>query len=103
MATELTKSTFEDFTKEGVVLLDFHADWCMPCVMMGPIVNDVGEKMKGKAKFGKVNVEDNKELAQKFEVSSIPKFVILKDGKVVEEFLGAMSEDELENKVENYL
>ena len=103
MAEELSQSNFEEFTKEGVVLLDFHADWCMPCVMMGPIVNDVGEKMNGKAKFGKINVEDNADLAQRFGVSSIPKFVVLKNGKVVDEFMGAMSEDELEQKVNSHL
>ena len=103
MAIELTNGKFEEFTKKGVVLIDFYADWCMPCVMMGPIVDDVGEKMNGKAKVGKVNVEDNQELAQKFNVASIPNFVILKDGKVVDQFQGSMSEEELENKLNSHL
>ena len=103
MAEELSNGKFEEFVKEGVVLIDFYADWCMPCVMMGPIVDDVSEKFNGKIKVGKVNVEDNQEIAQKFNVSSIPNFLLFRDGKVVEQFVGGMSEEELENKLNGYL
>lgn len=103
MAEELTNGKFDDFIKEGVVLIDFYADWCMPCVMMGPIVDEVAEKLKGKAKVAKVNVEDGQEIAQKFNVSSIPNFVLFKDGKVVDQFVGGMSEEELEEKIKAHL
>jgi len=103
MAEELTKGTFDKFIKEGLVFIDFYADWCMPCVMMGPIVDDVSEKLKGKIKVGKVNIEDNQDLAQKYNVASIPNFVLLKDGKVVDQFMGSMSEEELENKLNKHL
>ena len=102
-ATELTNGMFSDFIKKGLVLIDFYADWCMPCVMMSPIVEEVGEKLRKKLKVGKVNVEDGHEIAQKFNVSSIPNFVLFKDGKVVEQFVGSMSEEELEERIKKYL
>ena len=100
---ELTNGEFEAFIKEGVVLIDFFADWCMPCMMMSPIVDEVAEKMEGKVKFGKVNVDDNQEAAKKFSVSSIPHFVVLKDGKVAETFNGSLSEEDLEEKLNKHL
>ncbi len=103
MVDELTNGEFEEFIREGLVLIDFYADWCMPCVMMGPIIEDLAEKMKGKVKVGKVNVEENQEIAQKNNVSSIPKFILFKDGKMIEEFVGSMSEEELENKIKGHL
>jgi thioredoxin 1 len=100
---ELTNGEFEAFTKEGTVLIDFFADWCMPCMMMSPIVDELSEKMGDKVKFGKVNVDDNRIIAQKFNVSSIPHFVILKDGEVKEVFNGSLSEEDLEEKVKAHL
>ncbi len=104
MVTELTNGKFTEFIKEGTVLIDFYADWCMPCVMMGPIVEDVAEKFeKKKLKVGKVNVEDGHEIAQKFGVSSIPNFVMFKDGKVIANFVGAMSEEDFAEKIKKFL
>ncbi len=99
MVSELTNGEFTEFIKEGTVLIDFYADWCMPCVIMSPIVEDMSEKFKGKVKFGKVNIEDNNEIAQKFNVSSIPNFVLFKDGKVVNQFVGGMDEEDFESKI----
>ncbi|HPD82136.1 MAG TPA: thioredoxin [Candidatus Pacearchaeota archaeon] len=104
MVTELTNGKFNEFIKEGTVLIDFYADWCMPCVMMGPIVEDVAEKFeKKKLKVGKVNVEDGHEIAQKFNVSSIPNFVLFKDGKVITNFVGAMSEEDFSERLKKFL
>ncbi len=100
---ELTNNEFEEFTKQGFVLIDFSADWCMPCQMMEPIIEELSEKFKGKIKFGKVNVENNQELAQRFNVSSIPNFVLLKDGSMIEQFVGSRSEQEFEEKLEEKL
>ena len=69
---ELTKVEFNEFIKEGLVLIDFFADWCMPCMTMSPIIDELAEKFKGKIKVGKVDVGEESELAQKYEVSSIP-------------------------------
>ena len=101
--SELTNNEFEEFIKEGIVMIDFFADWCMPCLTMSPIIDELSEKFKGKMKFGKVNVGDNQEIAKKFNVSSIPNFVILKDGEVVEQFVGSRSEQEFEEKLEKCL
>ena len=100
---ELTNGEFEDFIKEGVVLIDFFAEWCMPCLMMAPILEELSEKFKGKIKIAKVNVEENQSLAEKFEVRSIPNFVLFKDGKAIDNFVGSVSGEELEEKLEKHL
>lgn len=100
---ELTSKEFEDFTKKGLVFIDFFAEWCMPCVMMAPVVDEVSEKFEKKIKFGKVNVGDNEKLATKFQISSIPCFILFKDGKPIERFIGAMSDEELENRLGKFV
>ncbi|MBS3076226.1 thioredoxin [Candidatus Pacearchaeota archaeon] len=100
---ELTNGEFDKFIDDGLVLIDFFAEWCMPCMMMVPVIDDLSEKFKGKIKFGKVNVGDNETIAQKFNVSSIPNFTLLKDGEVVESFVGAMSEEDFAEKLESFL
>ena len=100
---ELTEGSFEEFIKDGFVFLDFFADWCMPCMMMSPIVDEVSEKMDGKVKFGKVNVDDNQAISQKFNVTSIPHFIIFKDGKEKESFNGSLSEEDLEERIKKYI
>lgn len=99
---ELTKSEFNDFTKEGLVLIDFFAEWCMPCLTMSPIIDDLSEKYGKKIKFGKVNVEENPEAAKKFDVVSIPNFILLKDGKVIDQFVGAIPAAEFDEILEKY-
>jgi thioredoxin 1 len=100
---ELSEKEFDKFTKDGVVLIDFFAEWCMPCMMMSPVVEGLNEKFGGKIKFGKVNVDDNSKSAHKFNVSSIPNFVVFKDGKAVEQFVGSISEEDLEEKLKSFL
>jgi thioredoxin 1 len=100
---ELSEKQFEEFTKKGLVFVDFFAEWCMPCVMMTPIIEEMSETFKGKIKFGKINVGDNESLARKFDVSSIPNFILFKDGKVIENFVGAMDAEELELKLKKFI
>jgi len=100
---ELIGKEFDDFVKEGIVLVDFFADWCMPCVMMGPIVDDLAEEFEGKIKVCKVDIDDSSEIAQKFSVSSIPTFILLKDGAVKEQIMGAMSKYDLGNVLKENL
>lgn len=100
---ELTNREFDDFIKEGFVLIDFFAEWCMPCLMMAPVIEDLSEKFEGKIKFGKVNVGDNEEIARKFNVSSIPNFTLFKDGEVIEQFTGSVSGEEFEEKLNSFL
>ncbi|MEX2016943.1 MAG: thioredoxin [Candidatus Pacearchaeota archaeon] len=101
--TELTNGQFEDFTKNGTVLVDFFAEWCMPCVMMTPVMEELSDKFKGKIKFGKVDVDENHAIAEKFHVHSIPNFVLFKDGKPAERFVGAMPAEDFEEKLKKHL
>jgi len=100
---ELTTNEFEDFVKKGFVLIDFFAEWCMPCLMMAPIIDELSEKFKGKIKFGKISIEDNKELTKKFKVSSIPNFVLFNNGEPVEQFMGSMASEALEERLKKHL
>lgn len=100
---DLSAKEFENFIKKGLVLVDFYADWCMPCVMMAPVVEELNKKFKGKIKFGKVNIEDGQELARKFQVMSIPSFILFKDGKISEKFVGAIPIDEFADKLKRHL
>jgi len=99
MIPELSSNEFEEFIKEGTVLIDFFAEWCMPCVMMGPIVDELAEEFEGSIKVGKMNIEDNESVAQKFGISSIPTFILFKEGVMKEQIMGAMSKDDLSNVV----
>ncbi|MBP5414950.1 MAG: thioredoxin [Lachnospiraceae bacterium] len=100
--------TNENFEKEVLkselpVLVDFYADWCGPCKMMGPVVEKLADEYDKKAKVGKVNIDEEELLAAKYGVMSIPCFVIIKDGKVVDQSLGAMPKEALEEKLKKAL
>lgn len=84
----LTKANFDHQTKKGVVLVDFWASWCMPCKMLAPIINEVAEEVNDSAKVGKLNIEEQKEIASKFSVRSIPTLILFKNGKEVKRFVG---------------
>lgn len=105
MEYRFTKASFEKEVLESKepVLIDFYADWCGPCKMMAPVVEKLAEKYKGKVKVGKVNSDDEPELAQMFQVMSIPNFVIIKDGKVVDRVIGAVPQQALEEKLDAQL
>jgi len=77
------------------VLVDFWAVWCTPCQMQGPIVEEVAKAMGSKAKVGKLNVDENPAMAQKFSVMSIPTLMIFKGGTVVKQFVGVQSKETL--------
>jgi len=85
------------------VLVDFWAPWCGPCKMIGPIVEELAEEFAGKAKVGKVNVDDNQELAGQFGIRGIPTVMLFKGGEVVESFVGLRSKDDLAAAVEGAL
>lgn len=105
MEYRFTKDSFEKEVLESKepVLIDFYADWCGPCKMMAPVVEKLAEKYEGKVKVGKVNSDDEPELAQMFQVMSIPNFVIIKNGKVVDRVIGAVPQQALEEKLDAQL
>lgn len=95
---KITRENFEnEVMKSNIpVLIDFWAPWCGPCRMMGPIIEQLAEEYEGKAKVGKVNVDEEGELSQAFRVMSIPTIVLVKDGKVVKQAVGARPKAEVE-------
>ena len=95
---KITRENFEnEVMKSNIpVLIDFWAPWCGPCRMMGPIIEQLAEEYEGKAKVGKVNVDEEAELSQAFGVMSIPTIVLVKDGKIVKQAVGARPKAEVE-------
>ena len=97
--TEL-KITSENFEREVLqsdkpVLIDFWASWCGPCRMLSPTISEIAEEYKDKVKVGKVNVDEEGELAAMFRVSSIPLLVVMKDGKVVNSAVGVRPKEQI--------
>ena len=89
--------------KDGLVVVDFFATWCGPCKMLSPIYEALGNEMVEKANFLKVDIDQSIELAQKFEVSTVPTMIIFKDGKPVETLIGFMPKNKIEMQVKSYL
>ncbi|NLB82475.1 MAG: thioredoxin [Clostridiaceae bacterium] len=90
---EITKGNFDSevINSDKPVLIDFWAQWCGPCRMVSPIVDEVAIEVAGKAKVGKINVDEQPELASRFQVMSIPTLIVIKDGKVANTAVGARS------------
>lgn len=103
-AVEVTDQEFNNIINNShkLVVVDFFADWCMPCLMIAPVIEELAEKMK-EVKFVRINVDDNEELSSKYEIRSIPCLVIFKNGKEVDRIIGNQSEDRIEAKIKNYL
>jgi len=89
----LTAQNFAHKTKSGIVLVDFWADWCMPCKMMAPILNEVAEATDGTATIYKLNVDEQKQVAAKYGIRNIPTMILFKDGKEVERIIGVKPKD----------
>ena len=105
MEYKFTEENFEnEVLKSDIpVLVDFYADWCGPCKMMMPVVEKLAETYEGKVKVGKVNSDENNELAAKYNIMSIPSFLIIKNGEVVDSATGAMPADVLAKKLDAVL
>jgi thioredoxin 1 len=90
--TVTEKNFDEEVLKSAVpVLVDFWAEWCGPCKMIGPIIDELATEFSGRVKVGKVNVDDQQQLAAQFKISSIPTLLIFKGGQVVDQMMGARS------------
>ena len=96
---KITVSNFESevLRSDQPVLVDFYADWCGPCRMLAPVLEEIAREYEGGVKVGKVNVDEQMELAQKFGVSSIPLLVVFKDGQPVDKSLGYRPKEEIVN------
>lgn len=100
---KITKDNFKEEVLESKipVLLDFWATWCGPCQMLAPELEAVAEEFEGKVKVGKVNVDEENELAAAFQISSIPTIAVIKEGKILDISVGYKSRNELKTLIQN--
>lgn len=103
--TTVTEETFQSTVLESSVpvLVDFWADWCPPCKMIAPILEQIAEEYDGKALVCKVNVDENQALAQKYGVMSIPTLIFFKDGEIKDQAIGALPKDQLVSRLDALL
>lgn len=104
MEMKFTEENFDAEVLNGgsLALVDFYADWCGPCKMMGPVIEELAEKYSGQVKIGKLNVDDNPQIAAKYRVMSIPTIIFFKNGAAVETLVGVQKKEDLEAKMEQY-
>jgi len=102
---ELTDANFAEEVEKSSnpVLVDFWAEWCGPCRMVGPVVEELAGEYEGKAKIGKVNVDNNPEVSVKYGIRSIPALLIFKNGEVVDQIIGAVPKNQIKNKLDAQL
>ena len=99
------KFTDDNFNQEALesknlVIVDFYADWCGPCKMMAPIIEELANEYNGSVKIGKLNVDDNPATAQKYRVMSIPTILFIKNGTIIDTIIGAVSKNQILDKIE---
>jgi thioredoxin 1 len=101
MALEITKENFEDIVKNNkIVVVDFWAPWCGPCRMIAPIIEELAEEYKDKGvAVGKINTDEQQELAMQFGIRSIPTVLFIKDGEIVDHMIGAAPKTMYEEKI----
>lgn len=93
---DLTNKNFDSIIGNGVTLVDFWADWCGPCKMQAPVIDELGEKYEGKVTVAKLNVDDEPSIAARFGVMSIPTLIVYREGEEVTRRVGVQSLDQLE-------
>ncbi len=105
MAIEITETNFKQEVLDSPipVLIDFWATWCMPCQMIAPVVETIGQEYTGKLKVGKIDVDKQGELAAKYSVMSIPALLFFKNGQVVDSVIGAVPKEYLVDKINKIL
>ncbi len=105
MALEFTDSNFQELALDSdkPVMIDFWAEWCGPCRMVGPIVEEMSGEYDGKAIIGKVNVDENPDISMKYGIRNIPTIIFLKNGEMVDKSVGAVPKNILTEKIDNLL
>jgi len=100
----VTDATLEKASSQyPILILDCWAEWCGPCRMIGPIIEELAGEMKGKVVFGKLNVDENVQTANKYRISAIPTLMVFKDGKLIDKLVGAYPKTTLAAKIQKYL
>ena len=104
-AIQLTDATFDEEIRgaDVPVLVDFWAEWCGPCKMVAPILDEIAGEQNGKLRIGKLNVDDNPGVAQRFEVMAIPTLILFKDGEVQKRLVGAKGKGQLLQELHEFL
>lgn len=105
MAFEFTDTNFQEkvLDNKGVAVIDFWAEWCGPCRLIAPIIEELANEYDGKALIGKLDVDNNPEVSMKYGIRSIPTILILKDGEIVEKHVGTTTKANLEQKLAAHL
>lgn len=105
MTDKLTDDSFEKevLQSSSPVLVDFWAEWCQPCQMIGPVVDELSDEYSGKVKFGKINVDENINVPGNYGVMSIPTLIVFKDGKPFKTMVGVQGKDTLKKAIEEAL
>ena len=105
MAFEFTDKNFKEsaIDKGGITVVDFWAEWCGPCKMIGPLVEELANEYKGVVNIGKMDVDNNSETPLKFGVRAIPTIIFLKDGVLVDKQVGAVTKQVLKDKIEKLM
>ena len=98
-AAEITTANFEETTKDGVTLIDFWAEWCGPCKMIAPMIDELVAEFEGKATIAKVNIDNEADLAARFNVSSIPTLLLVKNGEETKRFVGITPKADLADAI----
>ena len=103
-SVEMTDATFKEMIQNhSLVVVDCWAPWCGPCQMVAPIIEELARDYAGKILFGKLNVDENREVSTQYEIMSIPTLLVFKNGKLVDTIIGAMPRQMLEPKIKCYL
>ncbi len=100
---KLDESSFDKEIKTGLILVDFYADWCRPCKMMKPVLEEVAGEYASRLTIASVNTDHNKTLSQKFGISGIPCMILFKDGKEVKRIIGYKAKDALVTELGTYI
>ena len=101
----LTDQNFEQeiVQSKSAALVDFWAEWCMPCKMLGPIIEELADEFAGRLKVGKVDTDANRQISMKFGISAIPTVILFKDGQMAKKFVGLQSKKDLKGAIEQIL
>ncbi len=99
----LNDENFQETVSKGVTLIDFYATWCGPCRMIGPIVEQLAQKMQGKANVAKVDIDQSQQVTTNLQITSVPTLILFKDGKEVKRVVGVKDLDYLLNLVQSFL